>query len=364
MTEKINVAIVFGGRSTEHEISLLSAKNVINSLDREKYNPVLIGIDKKGKWFYNEASVSLLGSDSASTVQLENQNVPVILSQNSDSKALISASTSKTLATIDVLYPVLHGTSGEDGSIQGLAKLANIPCVGCGILGSAVGMDKDIMKRILRDSKIPVADFVTVRNTNYQDFPYEEVSEKLGKDLFLKPANLGSSVGVSFVHNKEEYDAGIQNALLYDHKLIVEETILGRELECAVLGNEYPMASIPGEVVPKGGFYSYENKYLDEKGAELIIPASLSEEKIKEIQELSIRTFQLIECEGMTRVDMFMQEDGRLVINEVNTIPGFTSISMYPKLWAHSGVNNTDLVTKLIEYAILSHEKRNKLKIE
>jgi len=364
MVEKINVAIVFGGRSTEHKISLLSAKNVIRSLDKSKYKPVLICIDKSGKWFYNEDSLHLLSSESASTVHLDHQHTPVILSQNADAKALIIATTHQVIHTIDVIFPVLHGTSGEDGSIQGLAKLANLPCVGCGILGSAVGMDKDIMKRVLRDSQIPVADFVTVRNTNFEEYPYDKVSEKLGKDLFLKPANLGSSVGVSFVHNKEEYDAGIQHALLYDHKVVVEEKIVGRELECSVLGNDSPMASIPGEVVPKGGFYSYQNKYLDEKGAELIIPAALSEEKIKEIQELSIRTFQLIECEGMTRVDMFMQEDGKLVINEVNTIPGFTSISMYPKLLEYSGVNNVELVTKLIEYAIESHEKRNQLKIE
>ncbi len=364
MDPKKKIAIVFGGRSTEHEISLLSAQNVIRSLDTSKYEAVLIGIDKSGKWHLNTDSLHLMHADDPSKIALAVDDNPVLLSQNAGEKSLIDVSTGQTLSRVDVIFPVLHGLYGEDGSIQGLARLANIPCVGCSVLGSAIGMDKDIMKRLLRDADVAVADFVTIRPHTRAQYSYEEISKKLGRELFLKPANLGSSVGVSRVDNAEAFEKALDYGFLYDPKVVVEEKIVGREIECAVMGNEEAVCSIPGEVIPRGGFYSYENKYLDEAGAELMIPAKLSPEDTARIQALALHTYQLLECEGMARVDMFMCADGKLIINEINTIPGFTGISMYPKLWEYSGVTNQALISRLIELAIESHEKRNTLKIE
>jgi len=354
------VGIVYGGRSPEHQISLLSAQNVLKSLDKEKYEPVLIGIDKEGTWHINQEGLALINADDPNKIAMQQVDMPVIISQNTGEKSLTSTKTKASVGNIDVLFPILHGTYGEDGSIQGLAKLADLPCVGCGILGSAVGIDKDIMKHVLRSSNIKVADWVTIRNSADQA-DYQEIEAKLGHELFIKPANLGSSVGVSYVKTEKDFQAALQHALQYDHKVIIEEKISGREIECAVLGNEHPRASIPGEVKAAGGFYSYENKYLDEKGAELFIPADLSEEQVAKVQALSIDTYRQLECRGMTRVDMFLTNDDELVINEVNTIPGFTNISMYPKLWEVSGISQTALITELIELAIAEHARLNKL---
>ena len=361
--EKIKVAILFGGRSPEHNISLLSAKNVIDAIDRDKFDPVLIGIDKTGKWHLNEGSIKLLNPDDANKITFNAPSNPVLLSQNTNEHSLISQTDHKEILQVDVVFPVLHGTYGEDGTIQGFAKLANLPCVGCGILGSAVGMDKDVAKRLLRDSGIEVSDFVTVRKGVNDDISYEDVSSKLGKELFIKPANLGSSVGVSFVSNAREFDNALSLAFEFDPKVIVEEKITGRELECAVLGNRYPEASAVGEVIPKSSFYSFESKYVDEDGAALEIPAKLDSDLVKRIQDLAIQTFIMLECNGMARVDMFMKDDGGLVINEINTIPGFTKISMYPKLWEISGLNYSALITRLIELAIESHEETNSLRL-
>jgi len=321
--KKLRVAVLFGGRSAEHQISLLSAKNVIASMDRELFEPVLIGIDKQGVWHYNEGSLKLLN---------------------------------------DVIYPVLHGTYGEDGSVQGLAKLANLPCVGCGILGSAIGMDKDIMKKILRDGGIGVADFFTFRKGSSKNPTYEEVVAQLGNELFVKPANLGSSVGVSFVKNEAEFEKALAEGFLYDRKVIVEEKVTGREIEVAVLGNDDAIASVPGEILPKSGWYSFENKYVDEDGAALGIPADLDEERTKRIMDVAVETYHLLELSGMTRVDFFMKVDGSLIVNEVNTLPGFTSISMYPKLWEYSGIPQKELITKLIHFAIERYEQEAELK--
>lgn len=363
MQSKINVAIVFGGRSTEHAISLLSAQNVYNYLDKDKYNPILIGIDKSGQWHYNEEHMHLLNSNDASKIKMEATPSPVLLSQNTNEKKLISSQTNKTISEIDVIFPVLHGTYGEDGSIQGLAKLANIPVVGCGILGSAIGMDKDIMKRVLRDSNINVAPWITIRN-NSSNISYLEVKDILGSEVFIKPANLGSSVGVSYCKSEETFEKSLDYALKYDHKVIIEKKILGREIECAVLGNSNPKASIPGEIIPQDGFYSFENKYLDENGAVLKIPADLTDNQVSKIQALSLETYSVLECRGMSRIDMFMTENEDLIINEINTIPGFTNISMYPKLWEHTGVTQKELISKLIELAIDEHQRNNYLKLD
>lgn len=358
---KINVAIIFGGRSSEHEISLLSAQNILKGLNKKKYNPILVGIDKNGKWFYNEESISLLHANDAKRIKIDNSAHEVVISQNATTHDLISRGTGENIAKIDVIFPILHGAYGEDGSIQGLAKMANIPCVGPNILGSAMGMDKDIMKRLLRDYGIPNAPFVTLRDYHKSKINYQEISELLGHNLFIKPVNLGSSVGISFTHNEEEFHKGVEYAFQFDQKVLVESQIIGREIECAVLGNDDPQASIPGEVIPKGGFYSYENKYLDENGAVLVLPAKLNPDEVQQIQKLAIETFRILECSGMARVDMFLTPDGELFINEINTIPGFTSISMYPKLWELSGLPVEKLLDKLIQLAIEKHGKENTL---
>lgn len=359
---KIRVAILFGGRSSEHNISLLSAKNVIDAIDTEKFDPVLIGIDKSGQWHYNEGAMKIMNKEDPKLISLNNLNRPILLSQNTDEHSLVSVADQRTLAHIDVIFPVLHGTYGEDGSVQGLAKLANLPCVGCSILGSSVGMDKDVTKRLLRDGGIAVADFITLRKGFNDHISYQEASTKLGKELFIKPANLGSSVGVSFVKTEQEYDEAVKMGFEYDPKVVVEEKLVGRELECAVMGNDQPLASAVGEVIPKDEWYSFESKYVDADGAKCMIPAELDNATVKRIQALAILTYRLLECEGLARVDMFMLEDGKLVINEINTIPGFTKISMYPKLWEESGVSYTELISRLIGYAIESHQLRNSLR--
>lgn len=362
--DKLKVAIVFGGRSTEHQISLLSATNVYESLDKEKYDPILIGIDKSGQWHLNGTSINLTNRGDANKVSLPHTTQePLLISQNTGAHSIISADGQFDKKNIDVIFPVLHGTYGEDGSIQGLAKLADLPCVGCNIVGSAVGMDKDIMKHVLRSNGIEVAPWITVRRGDAEYPSYNQAQEKLGSELFLKPANLGSSVGVSYCNSEVGYNGAIKEALLYDDKLIIESKVVGREVECAILGNQNPKASLPGEVVPREGFYSFENKYLDEKGAALHIPAKLSDEQISAIQELAIKTYKVLECRGMSRVDMFMTEQDELIINEINTIPGFTNISMYPKLWECTGLPQKELITRLIELAIEEHQAQSNLKL-
>lgn len=359
--KKIRVAILFGGRSTEHQISLLSAKNVIDSIDREVFEPVLIGIDKNGAWHYNEGSLQLLNAEDPKLVEMGALGSKVILSQNTNDHSLVNMNDASEAGKIDVIYPVLHGTYGEDGSVQGLAKLANLPCVGCGILGSAIGMDKDIMKKILRDAGIGIADFFTFRKGSKNNPDYQTVIEKLGTELFIKPANLGSSVGVSFVKNEAEFNEAIALGFKYDRKVIVEEKVVGREIEVAVMGNDEPLASVPGEIVTKASWYSFENKYVNEDGASLSIPAELDEATTEKVRQLAIDTYMQLECSGLTRVDLFVRADGSMIINEVNNLPGFTSISMYPKLWEYSGLKQKELISKLIGYAIERHEQENEL---
>jgi D-alanine-D-alanine ligase len=361
--EKQRVAVIFGGRSAEHEVSLQSARNVIDSLDKNRYEPVLIGIDKEGRWFLNENSIQLLDAGDPRLIRLNSGNSQVALTPNGSGSDLINLSNHTSIGKIDVIFPVLHGPFGEDGTIQGLAKLANLPCVGAGITGSAVGMDKDVMKRLLRDAGIPIGKFVTLTEETKQEFPYKKVSESLGSILFIKPANMGSSVGISKIRNEKEYNEAVDYALRYDLKVVVEELITGREIECAILGNENPKASIPGEIIPHADFYSYEAKYIDENGAGLEIPAKLPDHLVKKVQEVAIKTFKTLECLGFARVDVFLTPDEEVVVNEINTIPGFTKISMYPKLWEISGVPRTKLVDELIRLAIDDYSKRNRLKV-
>jgi len=360
---KLRVAVVFGGRSAEHEVSLQSARNVIESLDANRYEPVLIGIDKEGRWYLNENSIQLLDAGDPKLIRLSGGENEIALTPNGSGSRIISLTGNPSIGKVDVIFPVLHGPYGEDGSVQGLAKLANLPCVGAGILGSSVGMDKDVMKRLLRDAGIPIGRFVTLTPNTRNLYSYEELSGALSKILFVKPANLGSSVGISKVRDEKEYIKALDLAFSYDLKVVVEEEIIGREIECAVLGNENPKASIPGEVVPHTDFYSYEAKYIDEHGAGLEIPAKLPPHLVKKVQEIAVATFKTLECLGLARVDVFLTEDERVIVNEINTIPGFTKISMYPKLWEISGIPYTELVVRLIELAIDDYEKRNKLKV-
>lgn len=357
--KKIKVGIIFGGRSAEHEVSLQSAKNIIEAIDKDKYDPVCIGIDKKGEWFLCNNKTTFLNSGDPKLIKLNTKaGRRIALIPQSEGK-ITRLDTCQPDIFVDVIFPMLHGTFGEDGTIQGLLKLADVPYVGAGILGSAVGMDKDVMKRLLRDAGIPIAAFLAVRENNAP--AYEEAVEKFGAPFFVKPANLGSSVGVHKVNCKEDFIKAIQDAGKYDRKILIEEYIQGREIECSVVGNDEPIASIPGEIVPHREFYSYEAKYIDAHGATCEIPAKLSAELAKEIQALAVKTFQTVSCEGLGRVDFFLKENGEVLVNEINTMPGFTSVSMYPKLWEASGISYTELIDQLIQLALERFEKEKKL---
>ena len=357
--KKIRVGVLFGGKSAEHEVSLQSARNIMDAIDKNKYEVVPIGIDKAGRWFLNDVTRLLPETKSLDAVQDQQALVALIPDGRGE---LMRPSAPGTLGSVDVVFPILHGPMGEDGTVQGLLRLADVPFVGPGVLGSAVGMDKDVMKRLIRDAGIPTPPFVTVMRTRRNQLDADAVIAKLGLPLFVKPANLGSSVGINKVKVKAELDAALDEAFYYDDKVLIEAFGGRREIECAVLGNEDPEASIPGEIIPQHEFYSYEAKYLDEHGAILKIPAELSPEQVNEVQDLAIRTFQVLCCEGMARVDFFLTDDGQLQVNEINTIPGFTKISMYPKLWAASGLSYTVLIDKLIQLAIARFEREKKLK--
>jgi D-alanine-D-alanine ligase len=362
MSKKIRVGVLFGGKSAEHEISLLSAKSVIEAMDREKYEPVLIGIHKSGEWFlHGDIDQALLYTDNAKLVQLHQKKENVTLVPKSEGYGLVNLSGATLNQPLDVIFPVLHGTHGEDGTIQGLLKLANIPFVGAGVLGSAVGMDKDVMKRLLRDAGIPIAKFLIFSATSIKKTSFNQIKQELGLPFFVKPANAGSSVGISKIKGEEGFEEKIAWALEYDHKIVLEECIVGREIECSVLGNEDPIASLPGEIIPRHEFYSYEAKYLDEQGAQLEVPANLTEEQIKIIQAIAIKSYEALCCEGMARVDVFLQRDGQVIVNEINTIPGFTRISMYPKLWEVSGLSYPHLIDRLIQLALERFARDQKL---
>ena len=359
MDKKINVAILFGGKSAEHEVSLQSAKNVFEAINREKYNVIFIGIDKTGKWLLNDGSKILLNSENPKLIKLNKKSDPVALVPQSSGK-ISSLTKDESNLKVDVVFPILHGPFGEDGTVQGLLKLANVPFVGAGVLGSAVGMDKDVMKRLLRDAGIPIGKFITVKiEDTIPDF--KEIKNTLGIPFFIKPANMGSSIGISKIHNKKEYLEKTREAFKYDTKILIEEFIKGREIECSVLGNENPAASIPGEVKSNHEFYSYDAKYIDENGAVLEIPANIPQIKVNKIQELAVKTFKTLVCEGLARVDFFLKDNGDIFVNEINTIPGFTKISMYPKLWEASGISYTELIDRLIQLAIDRFKKEQKL---
>ncbi|MDR3116153.1 MAG: D-alanine--D-alanine ligase [Treponema sp.] len=360
MDKKIRVGILFGGKSAEHEVSLQSAKHVFDAMDREKYTPVLIGIDKSGRWLLKDAAQFLLNPEDPQGIRLNPAGDSVALIPQS-SGAISNIQTGKPEQFIDVMFPLLHGPFGEDGTVQGLLKLADIPFVGAGVLGSAIGMDKDVMKRLLREAGIPIADFRVLKA--HEGMPdFAGLREALGLPFFVKPANMGSSVGVSKIHDETEFKRSIEEAFTYDRKIIIEAYIQGRELECSVLGNEDPWASVPGEVIASHEFYSYEAKYIDEQGAVLEIPAPIQEHTAKAVQALAVKTFKTLGAEGLARVDCFLKPEGTLLVNEINTMPGFTKISMYPKLWEASGLSYTALIDRLIELALRRFAQEKTLK--
>ncbi len=346
MSNKIRVGILCGGISQEHEVSLVSAQNVLSSLNPEKYEAVTIVIDKTGHWHHVAPKALLAHKAEALLTGSAQVNLP----------AVTNAPVALPEGPLDVIFPVLHGPYGEDGTVQGFLKLAKIPFVGADVCGSAIGMDKDIQKRLLRDAGIAVAKFRTLYRQHKESIDLDVLIEQLGLPLFVKPANLGSSIAVTKAKTKEALLEAIETAFKYDKKILVEEFVQGREIECAVLGNEDPIASLPGEVITSYEFYDFEAKYLDDK-LRLEIPANLSASQIHQVQELAICAFEVLDCAGMARVDFFLRNDGKLLVNEINTIPGFTNTSMYPKLWQASGIAYGELVDRLLQLAIEKHVK-------
>jgi D-alanine-D-alanine ligase len=330
----------------------------VAALDDEKYEVVLIGIDKTGQWHVADRAVWLLHAEDPKLIKLNTDNTEQLALIPGDRRErFLRVQSNQPLAEVDVVFPVLHGPLGEDGTVQGLLKLANVPCVGAGVLGSAVGMDKDVMKRLLRDAGIPIPRFRSCTIAERHTLRFDEVVEALGTPVFVKPANLGSSVGVSRCDDETSFVKAVDLAFEYDSKIMIEQAIKGREIECSVLGNDRPVASVPGEVIPHHEFYSYDAKYIDPNGAGLEIPAKISSEEVARVQDLAVRTFKTLCCEGMGRVDFFLTDSGEVLVNEINTIPGFTRISMYPKLWEASGLSYAALIDRLIELALERHER-------
>lgn len=358
---KKRVAVLFGGRSGEHRVSLSSAASVIEALDKEKYEVIPVAITQEGRWFLGIEPQKMLAGEPPEAL-----GQPVVLVADPTCSGLAPLREGCVdvgeLQELDVVIPVLHGTYGEDGTVQGLLELANIPYVGSGVFASAAGMDKIMMKTIFAQHGLPQARFKYFLRKEWernQKAVLLEV-EKLGYPLFVKPANLGSSVGVSKAHNREELMRAVELAAAYDRKVIVEEFVDAREVEVSVLGNEDPAASLPGEVVPLNEFYDYEAKYTDGK-SQLIIPVSLPEDIVARLQELAIKAYKALDCAGMARVDFFLRRgDNEVLVNEINTIPGFTRFSMYPKLWEASGIPYPRLLDRLIELALERHAEKNR----
>jgi D-alanine-D-alanine ligase len=392
-SRKLRVGVLFGGRSGEHEVSLLSAASVLNAIDKTKYEVVPIGITKEGRWLASAESEKLLKGEQhaenprhlragdpeatpGAAVLARGDSVLVPPEPTGERHSLIPFESNPApqqrpahqAIDVDVIFPVLHGTFGEDGTIQGLLELAGIPYVGAGVLGSAAGMDKDIMKRLFAAAGLPIVKHVTVLRSEWQREPKKvkkQIEAKLRYPLFVKPANLGSSVGISKAHNSKELGPAMDMASGYDRKIVIEQGVGGkrkkaREIECSVLGNDDPRASVPGEIVPVKEFYDYAAKYLDE-GSELVIPAKLSKSLTKEVQQMAIAAFKAVDCSGLARVDFLLDPgNSKLYLNEINTMPGFTSISMYPKLWAASGLEYPKLIDRLIELALERADDKSK----
>jgi D-alanine-D-alanine ligase len=358
MADKLRVGVILGGRSGEHEVSVTSASCVIDAMDRDKYDVVPIGITKQGSWF---AFGDVLGGLKSGTV--EDRALPVaLIGEPSRRGIFVVDGGASRWQELDVIFPVLHGPYGEDGTLQGLLEMVDIPYVGAGVLGSALSMDKVMTKVVLEAKGLPVVDYVTFLKRDWErdrEGTLKAVESEFPYPCFIKPANLGSSVGISKAHDREELISSIDLATRYDRRVLVERSLDVREIECSVLGNDEPAVSLPGEIVPCNEFYDYRAKYIDDR-SELIIPARLPEEVQSQIRQLAASTFLAVEASGMARVDLFIdRNDESLYINELNTIPGFTPISMYPKLWEASGVSYPELIDRLISLAIERHAERS-----
>ena len=358
--KRLRVGVLFGGRSGEHEVSLASAASVIRGLDPDKYEAVPIGISKEGHWLIGGAAQKLLPD-------VLKGGHRIVMAADPTDAALIPLDGSGMGQRLDVVFPVMHGTYGEDGTIQGLLDLAGLPFVGAGVLGSAIGMDKDVAKKLLQHAKIPVVPWVTVYRADWERDPAaieKQIEKKFRYPLFVKPATLGSSVGMTKVHSRLELAPALDLASEFAMKILVERAVSAREIEVSVLGNHDPKASVPGEIVPHREFYDYTAKYLEE-GTALLIPAKLKPAQIKKIQSMAVSAFRTLELAGMARVDFFLEKKGgKLYLNEVNTIPGFTSISMYPKLWEATGIPFRELIDRLISLALEVHQEKARTKYQ
>lgn len=363
MSQKIRVALLFGGESAEHAVSLESGKNVADALDSKKYELHLIGLDKKGVMRAVPSLEILRQTDVAKPIDLESIGQEVFIVPGPGKTAeILELATGRRLATLDVVFPILHGPYGEDGTMQGYLRLLGLPYVGSGVLASATGMDKDIAKRLMLQAGLPTAKYVALKRHEKHTHDFHQLKAALGLPFFLKPANMGSSVGVHKISGPEKFTEALRDAFQYDTKVMVEEFIEGREIECSVLGNHDCVASVPGEVLPQHEFYSYEAKYLDANGARVEIPAKLTDAQVAEVKAMALKTYQTFGCEGLTRVDFFLKPDGRLLVNEINTIPGFTKISMYPKMMAATGIGYSELIDRLIQLAIERNKEERALK--
>ena len=344
-----NVMILCGGESGEHEVSLQSANSILREIPRDKYNVIPVGVDKNGNWWTGQTLLTNI--EDPSRISLREDLSPADLK-----KGMLNGT------PIDVVFSVIHGTHGEDGCMQGLFRMQKIPVVGSDVLGSSAAMDKDLSKRLLLQADLPVARCY-VFHKGFQDvIAYEEVAENLGTILFVKPASLGSSIGISKCRNAEEYNKAVDLAFTYDRKILVEEFIDGREVEVAVLGNQEVRVSLPGEIIPGGDFYSYDSKYIDGESTKYKIPTQLDEHIYNKIKEVACKAFSVLELSDLARVDFFVLSNGNIILNEVNTLPGFTSISMYPKLWGFTGIAYPDLIDKLIQLALERQAEEAKLK--
>ncbi|HET9055146.1 MAG TPA: D-alanine--D-alanine ligase family protein [Cyclobacteriaceae bacterium] len=341
MGSKKIVAVLYGGRSVEHGVSINSARNVFTYLDKEKFEPLAIGINAKGKWFLTKSVDKDIDQGQALGLILDPEKPGFILLASGDR------------LKIDIIFPVLHGTDGEDGSIQGLIKAIDLPMVGTGVLGSAVSMNKIVAKRLLQDAGLPVTKFVAFHFNDQKKIKFEDIKKKLGLPFMVKSASLGSSVGVTKVNRKSEFKNAVEESFRYDHEILMEQFIEGREIECALLGNHPAEASNPGEIVisKKYDFYTFDAKYVDAEAVDINVPASLDKKTIKHIREVSLQAYRTLHCEDFARVDLFLTKKGNVYVNEINTIPGFTNSSMYPMMWHERGVDFTTLLTRLLTLA-------------
>ena len=359
-SRKLRVGVLFGGRSGEHEVSLASASSIIRGLDPQKYEAVPIGITKEGHWLIGEGAQKMLP-------EVLRTGQRVVMSADPTESALMPIDGSARGQKLDVIFPVIHGTFGEDGTMQGLLELAGLPFVGAGVLGSAIGMDKDIAKKLMQVTGIPVVPWIAVQRADWERQPKEirrAIEKKFKYPVFVKPATLGSSVGMTKVHSRAELGPALDLAAEFAMKIMVERAVSAREIEVSVLGNHDPRASLPGEIVPHREFYDYAAKYLEE-GTKLLIPAKLKKSEVKKVQGMAVTAFRALELSGMARVDFFIEKrGGKIFLNEVNTIPGFTSISMYPKLWEANGIPFRELIGKLIDLALEQHREKARTKYQ